>query len=483
MLNLPYYYYAPVFFEAADISFEFINPDFIRDLTLNAAFVSFVKSKQNDKRFYALEERIKEFEASDFFTAETNLNELGIKVIVPNDSILLTEEDCEYLQACWISTDRYFYPHGFRHIGSSRHGLLYTAQLKGIGRNNLAHRGDYVHAWGGFSLGQAITSMIGNLYIDEVTTLGSLPVWGIARLSKWIMPSDALSPCILYRDARAYRLAHFEPGSNRLDELSTRIKSHLEEFHGTSDRNLIRSEVLKHFMSYLENGVNPRSSVIPENLLFDGRAIDTEEYDIFVTSSPVVTLSVNFKDLMTKEEFLQLDSEQVYSLILKDNLPVNCENLTRIFHAWFMYSTILEELFTGHKIDVSTAEQDFIRALSNANFSPALKEFFVGFAREMKGSMALSLKTQRLNPEQKMLLHKMPLLKEVRRNTADGNLFIYITFARDHGTQNLNDIIGRVVSLTGVNKNTPAQSFDCMGNYLNLKSTINQLVRNASLRK
>src|SRR5690606_27213710 len=182
-------------------------------------------------------------------------------------------------------------------------------------------------------------------------------------LNKWVMPQDSMSPCILFRDARAYRLAHFEVASNASEKIMSAIRSQLIDFHQTADIKTIRSRVLKQFVTYLEKGINSRSSVIPENLLFDGRAIDTEEYEIFITKKPVITISVDLKEHFTKDEVKVLDSKTVFEVILQKGLKVYCDNISRVFTSWYIYALILEESLTGIRPSMDELKNDFFNAL------------------------------------------------------------------------------------------------------------------------
>ena len=477
MLRLPHYFYTPVSFENVEISFEFINEDFLPDLKKNASFVAFVKSKINDVRFFLVEERLKEFEESEFFNQDTPLEELGIKSILPKDTIMLTADVCEYFNAPWVVTDRYFYPYGFRHIGSSRHALLYTTQLKGIGRNNLAHRADYTHAWGGFALGQALTGLVANIYIDQVTPLGSLPVWAIARLNNWVMPQDSMSPCILFRDARAYRLAHFEVGSNANEKIVSAINNQLMDFHQTNDIKTIRSRVLKQFVTYLEKGINSRSSVIPENLLFDGRAIDTEEYEIFITKKPVITISVDLKEHFTKDEVKVLDSKTVFEVILQKGLKVYCDNISRVFTSWYIYALILEESLTGIRPSMDELKNDFFNALKGTEINEDEVDLYKHFLEEFTESMRLQLKPRPLSENFLKKLESMHLLDETRYEIQEDKYIFNLHFSRDKHAKNIKGLLSKVLSLVALNKNKKGDAGEGLSNYINLKNIILNMIK------
>ncbi len=347
MKNLPSYYYVPVFFKREEIIYDFINPDFLDDIKLNARFVHFACEAKNDFRFYDSEARKKDFEASALFNEEIPVEDIGIKVIQYNDTILKASDYDEFtMQSPWVLTDRYFYPFGFRHIGSSRHALLYNCQLKGVGRNSLTHRGDFLHSWGGYPYFHAVNSMIYNLYIDSVTPLGALPIWATARYKHLSIASELQSPALQIRDSRDYRLSHFDPGTSLSDKTVNKlITQDLKLKFQTDQIDEIKKIVVKQYAAYFQHGINPSSSLIPENLLFSGQAIDTDEFEILLTKSPVLTITFSYQDLITLEEIQKLSFPEIFTTFKKLGIKARCENLFRIHGSWILYSGILDQLF------------------------------------------------------------------------------------------------------------------------------------------
>lgn len=371
MNNLPFYYYAPVFFKKEEIIFDFINPRFMSDLKRNAAFIDYVSAQEKDQRFYRLDERRADFEESSFFNNDTSPENIGIKVIRPNETILRTIDFNEfYSKAPWVVTDRYFYPHGYRHVGSSRHGLLYNCQLKGIGQNNLTHRGDFLHSWGGYPFYHAITSIINNIYIDETTTLGALPIWAIGRFKNLSIPSEPQSPALQIRSSDCFRMAHYDPGTSLKDKTVNKIIIHdLEKKFKSTNPEEIKSIVVNQYREYFANNINPSSSLIPENLLFDGRAIDTDEYEIHLSKSHIFSFTFNPYQLTTIEDLQKISSRDIVDFFRINKLPARFENLQRITSSWLLYATILDEIY-----DRAPQQDKNIQMLKDQLFKESLTE-------------------------------------------------------------------------------------------------------------
>lgn len=443
MIRLPHPYYSPVYFKDEEISFDYIDPDYLSDLKLNASYVAFTKSKIKDDRFHSNEERLQEFEASRFFTQDTPLSELGLKVSLPEDSILNAAQAESYYSQPWLVTDRYFYPFGHRHVGSSRHALLYSCQLKGIGRNSLAHRGDSTHSWGGYTFMMGMNSLISNIYVDACSPLKTLPIWALARYKRLSAPGSLGSPTVMFRDARGYRLAHFEPGSPKLGEVQKVIREDLESRIGESDLTKIKQKLLGQYIAYLKNGINPRAALIPENILFDGRAIDTDEYDIHLTSAPVVTVAVRL-DEFSKEEFLNLTPQKAADYMLTHECTICGDSMARNFGAWKLHTSILDELYGVEKN--FEANQEMYLAGMKGELSAVIYTLLETFIEKNPTSLNPMLPAMKLSEEVRGLLKSMHLISGEYAMKEQKQAY-YLSFSSDAKAQRWSDLGNKIMQI------------------------------------
>lgn len=479
MKAFPNYYYAPVFIKTSKIHFDFIDRHYLDELQKNACYASFILQQKGEplyNKFNVIDQNFLQYYEK---MPTVSLDSLGLQVIQPENTIL-TASDYEnfYLNKPWALTDRYFYPFGYRHIGSSRHLLLYNCQLKGVGRNGLTHRGDFFHSWGGYPLSKNISAIINNIYIQQVTPCGALPIWASARFDEMSIPSEIQSPSLQIRDANAYRLAHFDLGASVNDKQSGQmIIDHLKNNYNLHTAMDVKQRGLYQYLSYFQNGISPRSSLIPENILFDSRAIDTDEYEIFLTNRPVVTLSFLVKDKKIIDSLKGMTLPDILKTMTENKFPVRCENLFRIKSSWIIFSTIVDQLYGSSDNHLEMNHQLFNDALMNSKeFGQEISAGLKVFLEDIPQTLTPVTKFKDFSEEMKNDIQHFHLISG-KQTGFEGEGDIYqLTFSRNASASPLENFTDKMIRLYSTEKLPFYTPEEAMFNYDSLKKSVIQLI-------
>lgn len=481
MKFLPYYYYAPVFFKKTKIIFDFIDPQYLDDIKINAAFVKYINEIKKEPHFNDFEIFYDDFEKSYSKNEECSLEDIGLKAIQLEETILkATDYNQFYLSSPWVLTDRYFYPFGFRHIGSSRHALLYSCQLKGIGRNNLTHRGDFFHSWGGYPFSKNINALVNNIYIDETTPLGSLPIWGAARFTEFSIGSEMQSPALQIRDSNAYRLAHFDPGTSLTDKrVNNLIIDHLKDKWNVSSVSDVKQRALGQYLSYFQRGISPNSSLIPENMLFDARAIDTDEYEIFVSSKPVFTLSFLIQDKNLISLIKDKSLKECYRILKESGCLMRCENIFRIKSSWTMYAGIIDQLY-DEKIDFKKNNDLLLNSLQ-AHGDKEMTKILTAFIKDVPVTISPNSSFKKVTPEIQSYFDNLNLVYgQLAGYEKEGSIY-KITFSQDSSAYPLRHYAEKMTNLF-LSESLPMNSTqDAIANFERLKNGLVQFIQQKAI--
>jgi hypothetical protein len=163
-------------------------------------------------------------------------------------------------------SERFFHPDSV-HLGSSRHVCIGPVQIKGIGRNMLVSRVDFIHAWGGATKLEGVYSYLASNLIDQQFPLGAAATLRVDMVGQ--------EQAHIYRKFDSYRISQYAPSMDR--EEKHQIRSFIEESFGTLTPALMAKKLSYNFacMAFL-NGYN--YSMTSENILVDGRIIDCESF-------------------------------------------------------------------------------------------------------------------------------------------------------------------------------------------------------------
>lgn len=179
----------------------------------------------------------------------------------------------------WLPTERFFWTYPPYNLGSSRHILLPSLQLKGSGRNPLAVRPDPVHSWGGQYLWECMKAIaFGHIY-KGILPRGLLETMAVSLHHDELISSnvdDYALNSTLMREARSYRLTQimtdFDPHASdpktyyqklAMDELKKKKVTFPESYYFQ-------------YGSMLILGLNDLN-ITKENVMLDGSLIDYED--------------------------------------------------------------------------------------------------------------------------------------------------------------------------------------------------------------
>lgn len=184
---------------------------------------------------------------------------------LPNKEILSPEEYAQFLENTTPMLAERFLHYDSAHLGSSRHAQIGNVQAKGIGRNMLVSRVDYIHAWGGATRTEGVYSYLISNFLNIQLPLGASPTFKVDETTAGHVQ--------ILRKVESLRLAqyssHLTPKEKQL------IRQNLESHFKTNDPHAMANRVCHNFASLiLLNGYN--YSLIGENILLNGSIIDCE---------------------------------------------------------------------------------------------------------------------------------------------------------------------------------------------------------------
>lgn len=284
MWNLDIRKYSPVYLVRATIVPWIIDESYMPKLKANAAFVKRLMESYPEKKRGTMNWIKTEFNLQTEKTEEDDvLSYLGLKTIGTLSGVFVDQNDFDK----WIGdavialpTER-FYSKPFLSLGSSRHVLLQDIQLKGVGRNNLCIDQDFYHSWGGLVFRDALKGYLSSLVANRKTKLGCLSILGLFNYAE--VPPGSPPLTLVVRESNSFRLCQIDPSF--LTDTDIRVvKSFLtDSFPGLGPQQML-DKIIDHYIHAYSVGVVHRSPN-SENLLIDGRWIDTESIDFKTDSS------------------------------------------------------------------------------------------------------------------------------------------------------------------------------------------------------
>lgn len=277
---------------------------------------------------------------------EEMLTFLGLQAVHFTGSTFLSKEDFDQRErsADLVLPSEKFFSKPFISMGSSRHALAGNFQLKGIGRNSLCLDEDYYHSWGGWIFRDALKAFVADRLATGKSELGSLKLLGMFLYKD--VPKG-FPPLVLgIREADSYRLCQLEESFITKNEIST-VQEFLEKrFPGLRPQEILAS-IFRNYLNAFLRGVIHRSPN-KDNLLIDGRWIDSESLDCTLGDRPMYPFfRVFVKDKISFGEGFQ---KQLKELQLKNvhfydswvhHLRLMCE-LT-----YDTYKTLYGDVFGG----------------------------------------------------------------------------------------------------------------------------------------
>ena len=284
MWNLDLKKYSPVYLVKTPITPWIVNEKFMPQLEANAAFVKqLIGSYPHKKRgvmnwikgaFHTPVESLEEIDVLTYFGLKT-IGTLGGAFVDQNDF-----DQWIAVAEIALPTER-FYSKPFLSLGSSRHVLLQDVQLKGVGRNNLCIDQDFYHSWGGLVMRDALKGYLSMLVANKKTKLGCLNILGLFNYTE--VPAGSPPLTLVVRESNSFRLCQID--SSFLTDTDIKVvKSFLtKSFPGLRPQEMLE-KILDHYIHAYSVGVIHRSPN-KENLLIDGRWIDTESIDFKMDSS------------------------------------------------------------------------------------------------------------------------------------------------------------------------------------------------------
>ncbi len=269
--------YTSVYLKEKEVMPWVINPDCLERLEMNAEYIKQLKaSYPHQLKSWHVKDVQEACEHMIFDKTKTDLTQFGLATKAFNSGGFESKESSEnfYKEAdLTLNTERFFAP-DYQSIGSSRHVLLYDTQLKGCGKNSLAITPDFHHRWGGYLARDCLNSIISSIVVNQRSNLGSLEILGSFLYKEKTF--NQMHNTLQVRDAKTYRLAQLHPCL-----LSEEDKIKAQNFI-KNKFNSPPSEILKtlfhHYINAFKKGI-VHKSISYDNLLIDGRFIDTESID------------------------------------------------------------------------------------------------------------------------------------------------------------------------------------------------------------
>lgn len=207
---------------------------------------------------------------------------ISFQSYLPQKTILLQKNYKSFLKnKTLLLVEKFSHPDAIAHLGSSRHALLGNIQIKGVGRNMLVSRLDYVHSWGGMFEIEAYFSYLVSNFLDRQLPYGACATFKVDQL-----PSGSFQ---ILRNANGYRVSQF---SSQMDprEIQVLKKSIVDPlFHLKKNAYQFAYSTFCNIYNY---------SMIAENILLDGRVIDCES----IYTPPSLSFFSFYLDLCIKGE-------------------------------------------------------------------------------------------------------------------------------------------------------------------------------------
>lgn len=281
MLRLGPEKYASVHLQFAKVKPWVLAERNLEVLRENAGFVADIAEAQGKRKFHR-----NIFEIAQFYERASErrqlsdsemLDLLGVRSLInPSQGFLQRSEFEQRIQQTDLTlmAERFLNFNG-ANVGAGRHVLLKNVHLKGVGRNSMAIQEEFSHSWGGLMVRDALKGYITDRYARQRSKLGTLEVLGL-----FVYDLDESSPshCMLVRKSDGYRLAQIHPQYTTEKEKEC-FREHLKlRYPGATPQEMF-STIVDHYIGSYKNGIRYKSIAL-DNLLLDGRWIDTESIDI-----------------------------------------------------------------------------------------------------------------------------------------------------------------------------------------------------------
>lgn len=285
MWNLNYSRYSPVWCKEDAIGPWFLCDDVLPRLKQNAAYVRQIKDNHSVERHVLtiLNNLARQEVSVDHLSDEESIQELGLSSIgVPSGSFINKQHYSDFYSEAkmLLATEKFCAPDIF-YSGSSRHANLYDIQLKGIGRNSLVNDFEYHHSWGGLTSFDAFKGLLSGIVVNQRTMLKELEVLGLFLYRNHLC--DGLPQAVVARSMDSFRLAHCWP-DQMTNEEKLEIRKHLAQMFPGLSLSEIQKNIAIHYTNAFHKGVLHRSPTL-DNLLVDGRWIDSESLDFTLNGS------------------------------------------------------------------------------------------------------------------------------------------------------------------------------------------------------
>lgn len=299
----------------------FINPSSLESLRENASYI-----KQHAANLKIKAEPIQHSLRKFDYPIDHNMSEaevlrcLGIRSRLLNTESFQSQDQYRKsleLVDVILSTEKFFGPRPLS-VGSARHALISSLQVKGIGQNSLNVAFDYPYQWGGLKSYNAFHGLYAELATAKRCELKPLPTAALLQYRN--LRVDGATLVIHYRHINTYRLsAAWGPSLGKRER--TMLADFVLNRFRTHDPAQILDHILRGIIRAFKQGVyHSTPSLI--NLTVTGDWIDAESLIV----SPEETISEAFVELLQlegKSEFVFFDS-WIHHLYFQCRLMVDC---------------------------------------------------------------------------------------------------------------------------------------------------------------
>jgi hypothetical protein len=225
------------------------------------------------------------------------LNKLHLNAAVAESCI---QKKSEPLPLCLL-TEKFFWKYPTANLGSSRHGLLFDYQIKGVGRNPLATRNDHTHSWGGQYLWQGLKAYVLGHVLKGLSPLGVLNTTMVSTHTPELLESiRASSLCLTLREADATRVTQvvtgFDPNMKITQES---IQKKFLKNLGVKDPKEHLENIVFHYATLYLLGVY-HHAVTRENVTLEGKLIDYEDV-VFTASGNEILIRFELQHCQKKQ--------------------------------------------------------------------------------------------------------------------------------------------------------------------------------------
>lgn len=297
---------------------------------------------------------------------------------LPSKTILKPQEYDDFLsdKNC-LFVERFFHQKSI-HLGSSRHVQIGPVQIKGVGRNMLVSRTDFIHSWGGATKLEGFYSYLISNLMNQQLPQGACPTFKIdLNGEQWAQISRVFN---------SFRIAQYS--SALIPSEKNFLKKHLADVFATSSPIEMLSRASFQFATQtLLNCYN--YSMIGENILIDGKIIDCESLyngTNLDCLSFCIDLSIRGKRAQ-KIDIKKLKSLNYLASIFKGQADTMLCNSSAhgVMHALDQITEVYQDLFQVNLPDVQETfwdQLDKIQVLmTNQKFSKPIKQFIKKFTQ------------------------------------------------------------------------------------------------------